>query len=134
MAEPAPDKALIYVFEDEKRDEKVVQLGSVTTRVGLDGKWIGANHGTSYFSVIAQPGEHHLCTDWQSSLKRYSRLGSALTVSFEPGKAYFFRVQIEYLPDRPAAVKLEQIDPAQGQFLVSSHSLSTARERAIASE
>ncbi len=133
MAEPPSDKALIYIFEDEKRDDKVFQLASVTMRVGLDGKWVGANHGRSYFSFVAQPGEHHLCTDWQSSFKRYSRLGSALTVSLEPGKAYFFRVQVEYLPDRPAAVKLEQLDSAQGQFLVSSHALSTAREKEVAS-
>jgi len=51
---PAPSpqngKALIYV----------VQKDDATTRVGADGKWIGAARRRMYFFTSVDPGEHHL--------------------------------------------------------------------------
>ena len=49
-------KAVVYVFEDERRDPNQ-RLGVVTIRIGLDGKWVGANHGKSYFFFSLDPGE-----------------------------------------------------------------------------
>jgi hypothetical protein len=50
---PAPEdgKPLIYV----------VQESPGSTRVGADGKWIGALKRGTYFSISIDPGEHHLC-------------------------------------------------------------------------
>ena len=123
-----PGKALIVVFEDERHEVQAVRIASdVTTRIGLDGQWVGANHGSSYLSFATDPGEHHLCAEWQSHLKRLSDLGSAITVTTEPGKTYFFRVRVEERNNHPPAVKLEPIDLAQGQFMFSSHSLATSQ-------
>ena len=65
-----------------------VALGNTTTRVGLDGIWVGANHGKSYFFVLVNPGDHHLCVAQQTMLKtsskrvqRSSRLRSGEKVS-----------------------------------------------------
>lgn len=44
-------KALIYVVQDAP--------GS--TRVGAQGKWLGALKRGTYFSASVDPGEHHLC-------------------------------------------------------------------------
>ncbi len=55
-------KALVYFFEDERRDPNQ-RLGNVTIRVGLDGKWVGANHGKSYFFFSIEPGAHALCAN-----------------------------------------------------------------------
>src|SRR6202042_3574096 len=69
---PEAGKALVYVFEDERRDPNQV-FGSVSTRVGVDGQWVGATHGKSYFFFSVDPGNHALCANWQSSLKMYSK-------------------------------------------------------------
>ena len=133
MMQPEAGKALVYVFEDEKHENETFRIGAVTIRVGLDGKWMGANHGDSYFSFAADPGEHRLCTDWQSSLKRLSKLGSAVTINVEAGKIYYYRAQVDERKEHPPAVVLEPIDNAQGQFLISSHALSSFRMKEVAS-
>jgi hypothetical protein len=39
----AAGKALVYVFEAERSDAGSLKIGAVTTRIGLDGQWVGAN-------------------------------------------------------------------------------------------
>jgi hypothetical protein len=61
---PSPAKARVYVIE-------IVGTNStgVTTRVGVGGKWVGANTGKGYISFEVDPGGHSICADWQSILK-----------------------------------------------------------------
>jgi hypothetical protein len=134
VAQPEAGKALVYVIEAEKSDRGVFKIGAVTTRVGLDGAWVGANHGASYFYFAVEPGEHRLCTDWQSSFKSLSKLGSAVTFTAEAGKVYYFRAEIDETKDHPLAVKLQLIDQAEAQFLISSSSLSSSHPKEVASE
>jgi Protein of unknown function (DUF2846) len=134
VASPESGKALVVVFENEKRENTTFKIGAVTTRVGLDGKWVGANHGESYFFFPVDPGEHRLCTNWQSSLKRFSHLGSATSLTAEPGKVYFFRVEVEERPEHPPAVQLELVDSANGQFQISSRALSTSHPKEASTE
>jgi hypothetical protein len=133
VASPDPGKALVVVFEDEKVGTSL-KIGSVTTRVGLDGKWVGANHAESYFAFPVDPGDHRLCVNWQSSFKRFSKLGAAATLSAEAGKVYFYRVELEERSDHPPAVRLEMVDNAEGQFQLASHALSTSRAKETAPE
>ena len=58
---PEQGKALVYVFLDVKQQASTINIGSVTTRVGLDGAWIGANHGRSYLFFPVGPGDHRVC-------------------------------------------------------------------------
>ena len=128
MAQPESGKSLIYVFQDEKRDPSINYMGQhPTTRVGLDGDWIGASHGKSYFFLAIEPGDHRLCSDWQSSI--YRKLGSAVGFTAEVGKTYYFQASVEERPTFPPGLKLEQIDGAQGQFLIASSSLSTSQTK-----
>lgn len=129
IATPEAGKALVYVIPHEKQDDGVLHFGAVTTSIGLDGKWQGANHGQSYFSFSADPGEHHLCVDGQSSLLELSDLGSAATLTAEAGKTYYFRVTIDVRDKHPAAFVLDPVDPAEGQFLISTSALSIFRPR-----
>ena len=129
IAQLEAGKAVVYVFEEEKRQENTTYFGSVTTRVGLDGKWVGANHGHSYFFFFVDPGEHHLCAQWQSSFERSSRLGSALTFTAAPSGKYYFRTEVEERKEFPAAVRLKPVDEAEGQFLVSNGALSTSHPK-----
>jgi len=36
--------------------------------MAMDGAWVRANHGNSYFALSVEPGEHHVCVTLQSSL------------------------------------------------------------------
>lgn len=127
-------KALVYVIAELKTNSGL-QIGSVTTKVGLDSNWVGANRGQSYFFFPVEPGDHQVCANWQSSFGRYSKLGSALTFTAEPGKIYYFRTQVYAIAGNPHdqyedyRVEFEPIDPAQGQFLISSSRFSTSKPK-----
>jgi hypothetical protein len=128
-AQPELGKALIYVFEFQKRDPNVNYFGSETTKVGLDGSWVGANHGQSYFFFPVDPGDHHLCANWQSLVKKYSKLGSAVSFNAEAGKVYYFRASVDVRAKYEPSVKLEPLDPAEAQFLISSSALSVSHPK-----
>jgi len=122
-AQPDSGKALVYVIEDIERGP--------TMRVGLDGTWVGANKGKSYFFFSVDPGNHQLCTKWQSGVfkKTAERIGSATAVKAEAGKVYYFRIQVYERSERDSTVKLEPVEAAEGQFLVSSSWYSTSRAK-----
>ena len=58
LLQPPPGQAIVYFVEDDTEFESTPKP---TTRVGVDGTWVGANHGNSYFSfAIAQIGRAHV--------------------------------------------------------------------------
>jgi hypothetical protein len=48
-----------------------------------------AIHGYSYFFVALDPGQHAVCTDWQSGINTYSRQSAATSFNAEAGKISF---------------------------------------------
>ncbi len=119
---PQPDagKALVYVVQD---------LGELQcpscglTRVGADGAWVGVNRGSSYFFFSVEPGDHHLCMNWQSRLEWRSRSFSMANFTAEAGHVYYFRSRIfdsRYI----SYFDLESVNDDQGRFLVASSALS----------
>jgi hypothetical protein len=126
---PEADKAIIYIFQDAKRDSNVRNLGNTTTRVGIDGVWVGANHGKSYFFVLVNPGDHHLCLAQQTMLKTSSKPGAALSLRAEAGKVYYFRGAVQEKSEAGPGVELEAIDSAEGQSLIANSPLSISEAR-----
>jgi hypothetical protein len=130
-AQPEPGKALVIVAEDFRKAPN--ELGNPTIRVGLDGTWMGAIRANSYLFFAVDPGEHHLCTHWQSHLERLSRLAAFGHLMAEPGKTYYFRARITYSGVGYGAANmnldLERIDSDEGQFLVSSYRLSVSHPK-----
>lgn len=125
-----PDgKALVYIFESEKTDADLFKIGAVTIRVGLDGQWIGANHGNTYFYFAVDPGDHNICANWQSSLTRLSKLASAASLTAEPGQSYYFQARVDERSHDTPAIWLEPVDPAEAKILISSASLSTFKAK-----
>jgi len=128
---PAPQaeagQGLVYIFADVPG---TVYGGfaarTVTTRVGLDGTWVGANNNHTYFFFAVSPGDHRLCTNWQSSLAIRSKVAQAVTLAAEAGKVYYFRTRLVFPEHEGVIMKLEPLDPAEGQLLIASSSLSTA--------
>jgi Protein of unknown function (DUF2846) len=130
MAQPAEDKALVYVVENLRAG---CFLCDTTARVGLDGAWVGAAKGNSYFFFAVEPGEHHLCADLQA-VPAASETTSLASFTAEAGKTYYFRVRLTDQNNSGKggvnwAVDLEPIDSDQAQFLIASYGVSTSRRR-----
>jgi hypothetical protein len=126
-----PDgKALVYVVEIFEKPGN--QLGKPTTKVGVDGPWVGANKSDSYFFFPVEPGDHHLCLVWQSALKRYSKKVSLTNFSAEAGKAYYFRARVLEHDERLGAwftLDMEPVNNDEGQLLIGSSALSTSHAK-----
>jgi hypothetical protein len=119
VPEPEPGKALVYVMQDR---------GRVTTRVGLDGAWIGANQSSSHFSFSVPPGEHHLCANWQSKLADYSSLYSLANFSAEPGKVYYFRTWV-WISETTLFFDLDPLNSDEGRYLATSTLLAVSHPK-----
>jgi hypothetical protein len=120
--------ALVYVISQ-------LEFGGITTgcqvvtRIGVDGKWQGANCGSSYLSAIVPAGEHHVCADWQSTVFLSSRPQPALnSFTAEAGKIYYFRAKALYIKG-VVSLDLDPINPDEGQSLVSSSSASSSEPK-----
>ena len=137
MTQPEAGKALVYVIVEEyPRPQGYIYIGNITTRVGLDGNWVGANYGESYVSFAAEPGEHHLCTDWQSVLKSRQRLSDAVDLVADAGKTYFYRaklwsgnVETKERPGHDADLRLMEVDASQGMLMVSKTAASAWKKK-----
>jgi hypothetical protein len=121
-AQPAAGKALVYFIEDD------TQFGSFpkpTTRAGVDGTWVGATHGNSFIYFSVDPGEHHLCANWQAAIiVTEGRQAAAAHFTAEAGGVYYFRVSNTWVRSvGDAAMDLEPLDSDEGQLLVRRYSL-----------
>jgi hypothetical protein len=133
-ARPDTTKALIYFLED---DTFFNSIPKPTTRLGIDGEWTGATHGNSYFFVPIEPGVHHLCVSWQSSLPALGQGNQSAAAHFtaEPGGIYYFEVKNKLVPkagsEGPGIVEisLELLDSDQGQLQVNKFKLSTSHPK-----
>lgn len=123
---PDPDKALVYIVQ-EMGQEKC--KGCALTKLGLDGNWVGANNGDSYFYFSTEPGEHHLCLNWQSHFGWRSKAFAMANFTAEAGRVYYFRARI-FPGHLDYSFDLDPINGDQGKFLVASsiYSVSQARK------
>jgi len=117
---PESGKALVYVIEEF--DHAPNELGRPTVRVGLDGAWAGADRGTSHFSFPVDPGERHLCVDWQSRpfwLTSTSPMVAASSLTAEPGQTYYLRARIVENSSSVWVLDFDQVNPDEGRVLVA---------------
>jgi uncharacterized protein DUF2846 len=120
-----PGKALVVVAEDFRPVPG--RVGSPTIKVGVDGSWMGATHGSSYLYFAIDPGEHHVCVELQTHLKRYSDRAFA-HVTAEVGKTYYFRAR-ELDLQAEQYLDLDAVDADEAQYLVASSQLSQSRPK-----
>ena len=129
-AQPAPDKALVYGVENLRAG---CFLCDTTTKIGLDGTWIGATKGNSYLSFSLDPGEHHLCANLQSEPSG-SDTTSLASFTADAGGTYYFRVRLTDQNNSGKggvqwALDLEPLDSDQGQFMIESYEASSYRKK-----
>jgi hypothetical protein len=123
-------KSQVYVVEIF--DKNAGQLARPTLRVGIDGKWAGAVKGSSYLSFPVDPGEHHLCTNWQSVWKHFSQKAAFTNFTADAGKAYYFRAHI--IESGPTGsgnftLDLEPVNEDEGKYLVAANSLAVSHAK-----
>lgn len=135
VAKPDPGKATVYFIEDDKNFNSIPKP---TTRLGIDGEWAGATHGNSYFSVSVNPGVHHLCASWQSSLPALGQGDQMAAAHFTavPGGVYYFEVKNSLVaragqPDSSgiASITLTPLDSDEGQLQANSFKLSVSQPK-----
>jgi hypothetical protein len=119
-AQPEQGKARIYFIHDEGAtptlwsNEKPILLGA-------DGAWLGANLHNSYFSVLINPGEHHVCAATQYS--REVKLVALTHFQAEAGMVYFFRTRV-IVPGAIYNLEISSVDSDEGEYLIASYPLS----------
>ena len=106
-----PGQALVYVFNNISG----ISPGYPSSRVGLDGTWVGANYKKSYFYFSVAPGTHNLCAD--------KKLVTTFTAA--PGQVYYFKIQFHH----SGAIGLDQISPAEGELQIGELAFSTFTQK-----
>jgi hypothetical protein len=131
FTQPKAGKSLVYVVE--VFDKVVGEISRPTLRVGVDGKWVGADKGNSYISFSVDPGEHHLCANWQSHWKRFSNERAFNGFTADRGKIYYFRARITEIGGATGgsnfSLDLEPLNGDQGKYLVASSAASTSQPK-----
>ncbi len=117
-----PSKAQVYFIHDAG-SRSGSTLGYPTTKLAIDGNWVGANHGDSWFSIAVTPGEHHVCATLQSSIVGHRVELAHFTA--EPGKVYYFRTRL-VMSGEVELLELTRIDSDEGAYSVSSNPMSVA--------
>ena len=100
-------------------------------RIGVDGSWIGATTSKSFLYFTLAPGDHNVCTEWQSTVfkKTSERIGAARTLTVEAGKIYYLRMIFEEVTQASGRIRFELSDNAEGKFLLSSSALSNSHPK-----
>jgi len=117
---PEPGKALVYFIQKETG-------AYFTTRVGLDGAWVGVVQDDSYIFAAVAPGEHHACA---ATLNRKHREAELVHFTVEAGKTYYYLVRgmggnAGY--GGFAAMELGPADRDEARYLIASDPQSVAK-------
>jgi hypothetical protein len=122
LAQPEPGKARVYFIDDAGTTHT---LGFPTSILGIDGEWVGANHGNSYFSVFVEPGEHHLCAALQ-----YAHVDQRVELAHlraETGRVYYYRTRLWGEFSYTGYLELDPIDSDQAKYLIGLSPLSVSK-------
>jgi hypothetical protein len=122
-AAPDPGKARVYFIHDAGTGQT---LGYPTVKVGVDGAWVGANHGNSYFSLSIDPGEHHVCVTLQSSLVGQRVELAHFTASAD--NVYYYRTRL-VVSRSVELLQLDAIDSDQAKYLIAEFPWSISSKK-----
>lgn len=132
-AGPAEGKAQIVLIETLDRTWMCLGCGTPSTRFGMDGVWVGANQGNSYFAIDVAPGEHHLCTGWQSVFGHLKQMVGMASFTAEAGKVYYFEAKASLQVhsygnnsrETDRSLDFVQVGEDEGRYRVKASALST---------
>lgn len=117
---PTPDagKALVYFVEEDLN----TQIITHTTRVGIDGQWMGATYGSSYTYFMVDPGVHHLCANTQIGTSTEDGLTALAHFTAEAGSIYYFEMKNVSMMSGPRNytndATLAPLDSDEGKYMI----------------
>lgn len=120
-----PGKALVYVVQNLG---EMQCSGCALTKVGLDGAWVGVTQGSSYVYFPAEPGERHICVNWQSRLEWRSRSLALANFTAEAGHVYYFRIRLS-ISRSIYSFDLDPVNSDEGKLLVASSAYSVSHSK-----
>ena len=120
-AQPEAGKAVVYFIQD---DSAFITRPRPTTRMGMDGEWVGATHSNSYLYFSVNPGVHHICASWQG----WNQEVGAAHFTAEAGGVYYFEAKNSYW-NGSTSIRLNPLDSDEGQLLLNRFSFSTSRPK-----
>jgi hypothetical protein len=126
-AAPAEGKAQIIFIQGE--NQMVAPFHNATVRFGMDGTWVGANNGNSYFALTVDPGIHHLCANWQSVFKTLNKNIDLTSFTAEPGQVYYYVAQVTVNSQNSVSFGLSQLNADEGKYRVENSKLSTSKPK-----
>jgi hypothetical protein len=123
-------KALLYVLEVQDHVAFCPLGCGETVKIGLDGAWSGATKSNSFLVLPVEPGEHHLCAEWDARVWRQHKHLELSSFLAESGKNYYFRVHITpATTDSIEAFHFDAINEDEGKLLVASRPQSLWTEK-----
>jgi hypothetical protein len=123
-AGPAEGKASIIFIQNQ--NQMLTPFHYATVRFGMDGTWVGANKGDSYFALTVAPGVHHLGASWQSDLESLKKSVKATSFTAEAGQVYYFAGEIVASRDT-LIFNFSEMNEDEGKYQVKSLKLSTSK-------
>ncbi len=129
LAMPEAGHALIYIIQED--EFHVAMMGSFPTRYGLNGGWFGGNSNNSYFAASIDPGEQHLCAEWEIAFAHYARPLSLARFQAMPGETYYFRAHVVFASVSGAGqrtIELEPLSAEDGKALIAQSALSITKD------
>jgi hypothetical protein len=124
LPEVAAGKAVVYFVQTQK----IAAINHITAKIGLDGAWVGANQGDSYFFITVDPGEHHVCARWQSDFARLQEV-SLNNLTAESGKTYYFLARITGDGQGVYSLDLVKLNGDEAQMLIAKSPFSISRAK-----
>lgn len=124
-AVPAPGKAEIVFLENE--NQMIGPFMYATVRFGVDGAWVGADKGNSYFSVDVAPGAHDLCANWQSDFPQQNKNIDLTSFTAAPGKVYYFSADIKSVSRYEVDFRIRRLHADLARYRISSAKLAESR-------
>jgi hypothetical protein len=124
---PEGGKAQLILIQSE--NHMVTLFHDATVRWGMDGAWVGADNGNSYFALAVDPGPHHVCANWQSALKTLKKNVDLTSFTAEPGHVYYFQVDVHVESQYSVSFAISQISDVKGEYLVKTSALSASKPK-----
>jgi Protein of unknown function (DUF2846) len=128
VSQPEPGKALVYFLQEDKVFESRPRP---TVKWALDGNWIGATQANRYFHISVDPGEHHVCSEWQTAVILIAgHPAAAAHFTTEAGQAYYFRTENYFWKETGVTnIKLGQLDSDEALLLMSQFGFSESKPK-----
>jgi len=129
LAQAEAGKAQVYLIEDWVPLGVSAGPGKPIIRVGMDGQWMGADRGDSYLFFTVDPGEHHLCVNWQPGFLAPPHSTTFLyAFDAKPDQTYFFRARMPDLPNG-LGILLAPLNIDEAQLLLAQYPHVTSTEK-----